>query len=55
MERGDWRPRTVSTIVLSGGGERGEGWRLVANLRAYEGEVLVLERTWDETVPRDLL
>ena len=55
VERGDWRPRTVSTIVLSGGGERGEGWRLVANLRAYEGEVLVLERTWDETVPRDLL
>ena len=55
VERGDWRPRTVSTIVLSGGGARGEGWRLVANLRAYEGEVLVLERTWDETVPRDLL
>ena len=51
-ERGDWRPRTETRLAFSC--DAG-AFRVAASLEAYEGERRILERRWDETIPRDRL
>ncbi|MCG5514528.1 MULTISPECIES: CocE/NonD family hydrolase [unclassified Ectothiorhodospira] len=50
--RGDWEVRTVTRTVLTSTRTR---FVIRATLDAYEGDVRVFSKTWDETVPRDLV
>jgi hypothetical protein len=50
LARGDWRIRTVTRTVLTADAE---SFRIVASLDAYEGDVRIYSRDWDERIPRD--
>ena len=51
LRRGDWRTRVRSENSMTACVDE---FRLVRKISAYEGDnVLVLEKTWDEVVPRD--
>ena len=50
LGRGDWRTRVQSQNVMTADANE---FRLFRKVSAYEGNVLVLEKTWDQTVPRD--
>jgi putative CocE/NonD family hydrolase len=52
LRRGDWRIRTVTRTVLTATSTR---FRIVASLDAYEGDVRVCSRNWDEYIERDLV
>ncbi|WP_104204958.1 CocE/NonD family hydrolase [Billgrantia saliphila] len=50
--RGDWQIRTVTRTVLTANARR---FLLRASLEAFEGERQVYYRTWDCTIPRQLV
>jgi len=52
LARGDWEIRTLTETTLTA---TPAAFRIVARLRAWEGETLVHEGTWDESIPRDHL
>ncbi|WP_136248063.1 CocE/NonD family hydrolase [Halomonas borealis] len=52
FRRGDWQVRTLTRTLMTGDAEN---FRLRATLDAYEGETRVFAKTWDETIPRDLV
>jgi hypothetical protein len=52
FERGDWRVRTVTHTVLTS--DRGR-FLVRATIDAYEGDVRIFARSWDESIPRDLV
>ncbi len=51
-ERGAWKPRTETRLTFSCDKEN---FHIAATLEAYEGEETILERAWNETIPRDHL
>lgn len=52
FEQGDWRARTVTRTVLT---STRTHFRIQAILDAYEGDARLYSKSWDESVPRDLL
>jgi len=50
--RGDWRVQTVTRTVLT---SDEENFHIRATLDAYEGEGRLFSKSWDETIPRDLV
>lgn len=52
LHRGDWQVRTVTRTVLT---STRTHFRIQATLDAYEGDARVFARSWDETIPRDLV
>jgi len=52
FKRGNWLVRTVTTTTLTADEAN---FIIRATLDAYEGEVRVFARSWDETIPRDLV
>jgi putative CocE/NonD family hydrolase len=52
FSRGDWKVRTVTSTVLRC---TETDFLLDATLDAYEGDCRVFSRTWNESLPRDLL
>ena len=50
--RGDWQTRTEGRTVMWS--DR-DNFYLEARLEAFEGETRVFEKTWNETIPRDLV
>jgi putative CocE/NonD family hydrolase len=52
LSRGDWSVRTKASAEMTGTASH---LRLKAHLRAWEGEVLVFERHWDEEVERSFV
>jgi len=52
LERGDWRVQTVTRTVLSATRTH---FLVRATLDAYEGDVRLYSRSWDEAIPRDLV
>ncbi|MBK1690880.1 CocE/NonD family hydrolase [Ectothiorhodospira mobilis] len=50
FSRGDWSVHTITRTVLT---STRTHFSIRATLDAYEGDVRVFSRTWDETVPRD--
>ena len=52
LERGDWQVETRTRTVLTA---TREDFRLAATLDAFEGDAPVFSRTWDRTIPRDLV
>ncbi len=49
LSRGEWSVRTRAEAEMTG---NATDLRMTAHLRAWEGEVLVFERRWDDRVPR---
>lgn len=52
LARGDWRIRTVTRTVLTATATH---FRIVASLDAYEGDVRVCCRNWEELIERDFV
>ena len=52
FQRGDWQVLTVTRTVLTSTATR---FLIRATLDAYEGDVRVFSKSWDETVPRRLV
>lgn len=52
FERGDWRILTVTRTVLT---STRTHFLIRATLDAYEGDVRVFAKSWDEAIPRDLV
>ena len=52
MRRDDWSVKTVTTTRLTGDRDT---FRIVARLRAWEGEVLVRDQSWNTPIPRHLV
>ena len=52
FRRGDWEVRTLTRTLMT---SDEENFRLRATLDAWEGETRIYARTWDETIPRDLV
>ncbi|GHC15940.1 CocE/NonD family hydrolase [Aidingimonas halophila] len=52
FRRGDWCVKTLTRTRMT---SDAESFRLRATLDAYEGETRVFSKTWDETLPRDLV
>jgi hypothetical protein len=52
LSRADWRVRTVAETQMT---STPTGLRMIARLRAWEGDEVVADRNWDETVPRDFV
>jgi hypothetical protein len=52
FERGDWRVRTVTRTVLT---SQREHFLVRATIDAYEGDVRVFAKSWDEAISRDLM
>jgi putative CocE/NonD family hydrolase len=52
VERGDWRTRVETFMRMSC---TRETFRLEASMRAFDGDEQVCSRTWDRTLPRDLV
>jgi hypothetical protein len=52
VQRGSWRARMELVTRVSA---TREAFRVQARLLAHEGDTLVRERTWDETIQRDFL
>jgi hypothetical protein len=51
-ERGDWRARVCTNLVLSC---TTETFELKGQMSAFEGEQLIFERDWDISIERDHL
>jgi hypothetical protein len=49
-ERGNWKPRTETRLTFAC--DVGN-FHITATLEAFEGDNKILERTWDEKIPRD--
>jgi hypothetical protein len=49
LSRGDWSVRTRAEAEMTG---NATDFRMIARLQAWEGEVLVFERNWDDRVSR---
>ncbi|MBN33348.1 MAG: peptidase S15 [Rhodospirillaceae bacterium] len=49
-ERGEWKPRTETRITMTCDAT---SFFIKASLQAFEGGEKILERHWDETIPRD--
>ena len=52
FRRGDWRTRIESENAMT---STAQAFRLTRRVKAYEGEGLVFDKTWEEEVPRDCL
>ncbi|MGM0785642.1 MAG: CocE/NonD family hydrolase [Pseudomonadota bacterium] len=52
FQRGDWVVHTLTRTLLT---SDAENFRIRATLDAWEGDTRIYARTWDETVPRDLV
>jgi hypothetical protein len=52
LERGDWKMRSETETRLTS--DR-EDFIIEARMRAWEGDDLVHEETWDERIPRNLV
>jgi hypothetical protein len=52
LSRGDWQVRTLAETEMT---STATGLRMAARLRAWDGDDMVAERRWDETVPRDFV
>jgi putative CocE/NonD family hydrolase len=52
FERGPWRVRTVTRTVLTSDRTR---FVVRATIDAYEGDVRVFAKSWDKSIPRDLI
>jgi len=52
LRRSDWSVRTITRTVLTSDITH---FRIRADLDAYEGDVRVFARSWDETIPRNLV
>jgi hypothetical protein len=50
--RGDWRTRVEARATLT---STADAFRLTAAVEAFEGDTRVDSKTWDSTLPRDLL
>ena len=50
--RGDWEVRTRGGMVMT---SDHANFRLEARVEAFEGDERLFHRTWDETIPRDML
>jgi uncharacterized protein len=50
--RGDWDTTTESTLELSSTAEQ---FRIKETIKAWEGEKVVFEKAWDQTIKRDLI
>jgi putative CocE/NonD family hydrolase len=49
-ERGDWKPRTETRLTFACDADN---FHITATLEAFEGDEKILERKWDEKIPRD--
>lgn len=52
FRRGDWEVHTLTRTLLT---SDADNFRIRATLDAWEGETRIFARTWDETIPRDLV
>ncbi|HSP56790.1 MAG TPA: CocE/NonD family hydrolase, partial [Halomonas sp.] len=52
FKRGDWEVHTLTRTLLT---SDADNFRIRATLDAWEGDTRVYARTWDETIPRDLV
>ncbi|TFH85764.1 CocE/NonD family hydrolase [Billgrantia azerbaijanica] len=52
FQRGDWAVHTLTRTRLT---SDPESFRIRATLDAWEGDTRIYARTWDETIPRDLV
>ncbi|TDO07700.1 MULTISPECIES: CocE/NonD family hydrolase [Halomonas] len=52
FKRGDWEVSTLTRTLLT---SDDDNFRIRATLDAWEGETRIYARTWDETIPRDLV
>ncbi len=52
FKRGDWEVHTLTRTLLT---SDPEAFRIRATLDAWEGDTRIYARTWDETIPRDLV
>ncbi|QFU03053.1 Cocaine esterase [Halomonas sp. THAF5a] len=52
FRRGDWEIHTLTRTLLTADADN---FRIRATLDAWEGETRIFARTWDETIPRDLV
>jgi uncharacterized protein len=52
FKRGDWEVHTLTRTLLTSDPDT---FRIRATLDAWEGETRIFARTWDETLPRDLV
>ncbi|MAX32897.1 MAG: peptidase S15 [Halomonadaceae bacterium] len=52
FRRGDWQVRTLTRTLMT---SDADNFRLRATLDAYEGDTRVFAKSWDETIPRDLV
>jgi predicted acyl esterase len=50
--RGDWRTSAEVSLILTCDRDR---FRVIARMDAYEGESRIFSRSWDESIPRDLV
>ncbi|MFN2332550.1 MAG: CocE/NonD family hydrolase [Halomonas sp.] len=52
FKRGDWEVRTLTRTLMT---SDADNFRIRATLDAWEGDTRIFARTWDETIPRDLV
>ena len=52
FKRGEWEVRTLTRTLMT---SDADNFRLRATLDAWEGDTRIFARTWDETIPRDLV
>jgi hypothetical protein len=52
MQRPGWFVRTVSTATIAC---TATDWLIAANVRAFEGETLIFEKSFEEAIPRDFM
>ncbi|MCL7942086.1 CocE/NonD family hydrolase [Halomonas sp. ATCH28] len=52
FKRGDWEVSTLTRTLLT---SDADNFRIRATLDAWEGDTRIYARTWDETIPRDLV
>jgi hypothetical protein len=50
MQRGDWAVRSETETHVT---TTKTDWKIRAHLRAWEGDTLIHEQAWDETIARD--
>lgn len=52
FKRGDWEVHTLTRTLMT---SDADNFRVRATLDAWEGDTRIYARTWDETIPRDLV
>ncbi|MGM1052688.1 MAG: CocE/NonD family hydrolase [Pseudomonadota bacterium] len=52
FKRGDWEVHTLTRTLMT---SDLDNFRIRATLDAWEGDTRIFARTWDETIPRDLV